>query len=305
MNFREQGLSLEEIRELDMVNYLASLGHEPQKIKKNGVDYWYLSPLRNEGEASFKINRQMNRWYDHGMGKGGNLIDFGLLYFKCSFREFMDRFGTGFSLEQPTALPFINQGVCNEKAQKLIILKDGPLYAYPLVHYLHERRIPLSIAEQFCRQVSYQLDGRNYYGVGFKNNAGGFEIRNSYSKLSSSPKDITSIGKGSEEVHIFEGFMDFLSFKTIHQDDPMTKSDCLILNGASMFEKGRAAIANYASKRLWLDRDTTGLAYTQYALSLKEGYRDESGLYHKHKDLNDWLRNKRLAAKKHVKLKVR
>ena len=35
--------------------------------KINNNDYWYLSPLRNEKEASFKINRSKNTWYDHGI----------------------------------------------------------------------------------------------------------------------------------------------------------------------------------------------------------------------------------------------
>src|SRR3982751_873173 len=79
----------ENARQIDLVNYLESLDHHPQKIR--GIDYWYLSPLRNEKTASFKVNRKLNLWYDHGLGKGGSLIDFGILYFDCSVKDFLER----------------------------------------------------------------------------------------------------------------------------------------------------------------------------------------------------------------------
>lgn len=305
MDFSEQRLSLAGIRELDMVDYLAALGHQPESVRKNGIDYWYLSPLRTEGEASFKINRQKNRWYDHGLGKGGNLIDFGLLYFNCTVRDFMDKFRDDFSLQQQAGQPFTARGDRNEKEHQLIITDERPLCAHPLLNYLQERHIPKPIADQFCREVSYVIGGRSYYGIGFKNDAGGYEIRNALFKGSCSPKAITTIVGGSDELHIFEGFFNFLSFKTIYQNDPAGNGDCLILNGAAQFEKARETMSSYEHKRLWLDRDATGIAYTKYALSLKEGYRDESELYRRYNDLNDWLRNRGLAPKKQMRLKIR
>ena len=87
MNFNKQRPSIEEARQTDMVEYLSKLGHEPAKIR--GVDYWYLSPLREERTPSFKVNRKLNRWYDHGLGKGGNIIDFAILYHNCTVGEFL------------------------------------------------------------------------------------------------------------------------------------------------------------------------------------------------------------------------
>lgn len=287
-----------------MVDFLAALGYQPEYIKK-GIDHWYLSPLRNEQEASFKINRQLNRWYDHGIGKGGNLIDFGLLYFTCSVKELLEKFNSDFLLHQ---LPEHDRVVWQDKRTKeasITVISERELYAYPLIHYLQERQIPLAIATQFCKEITYGLDSRSYYGIGFKNNAGGFEIRNPYYKCSSSPKDITTIGTGSEEVHIFEGFMDFLSFKALQQHDASASGDFVILNGAAMFERARAVLAAYPVKKLWLDRDATGIAYTRYALSLKENYQDESKLYASYKDLNEWLKAKGGLPQKKLKPKIR
>jgi hypothetical protein len=304
MNDNKNKRSLEEIRDSDLVNYLASLGHQPEAVKKNGTDYWYLSPLRTEGEASFKVNRTKNRWFDFGLGQGGNLIDFGVLYFNCNVGEFLGKFRDGFSIQQRTDLPFISHEGMDEKDSKIIITGERGISSYWLFRYLRERHIPVSIANGFCREVCYELDGKSYYGIGLKNNAGGYEIRNAFFKCSSSPKDVTTIGSGSDEVHIFEGFFDFLSFKTIYQNAPSAASDCLILNGAAMFERARPLLEKYTVKRLWLDRDTTGLAYTKYALSLHNGYRDESGLYSQRKDLNEWLRHKGEAPKKRLRNKI-
>ncbi|MDT3402275.1 toprim domain-containing protein [Mucilaginibacter terrae] len=303
MENMKSGLSIEELRNLDLVDYLASLGHQPEYVKKDR-DFWYLSPLRLEGEASFKVNREINRWYDHGLGKGGNLIDFGLAYFGCNVRELMDKFRPGFSFQQHIAGERFINGKSDVHDSKITILSDRQLYAYPLINYLHERRIPVSVAGQFCREVNYQLDGRNYFGVGFKNDAGGYEIRNAFSKASSSPKDITRIGSGSDQLHVFEGFFDMLSFQTLYGIDAAFSGDMLVLNSAAFFERARPVMAEYPVKNLWLDHDTTGRAYTQFALSLKDGFIDRSGIYEKYKDLNDFLTGKLLKPKQQIGQKI-
>jgi DNA primase len=304
MEIRKRGLSLEEIRELDMVDYLSSIGHEPVHIKK-GIDYWYLSPLRAEKNASFKINRRKNRWYDHGEGTGGNLIDFGLRYYQCTVGEFLQKINDNLSFQQQPlkqAELKVNQ---EEKESKIIILREKPITSYPLIRYLEERKISMAIAGQFCSEIIYELNSREFYGIGFKNDSGGYEIRNPDFKASSSPKDITTIQNGAREAQVFEGFMDFLSFKTIHQNQPESNGDFIILNGAAFFEKARPAMEQHEIIRLWLDRDTTGRKYTKYALSLDHRYRDESDLYRQHKDLNDWLRTKDQRPRKALRLKIR
>jgi len=61
----------------------------PTKIRSN--NYWYLSPLRNEKEASFKIDRNKNLWYDHGAGKGGTVVDFVMQYLNCDISRALQK----------------------------------------------------------------------------------------------------------------------------------------------------------------------------------------------------------------------
>ena len=93
-------ISIDEARKIDIVEYLEKLGYQPQKIRNN--DYWYLSPLRDEKTASFKVNRKLNAWYDHGIGKGGNMIDFGIMYHRCSIPELLQKLSPSFSFHRET-----------------------------------------------------------------------------------------------------------------------------------------------------------------------------------------------------------
>jgi hypothetical protein len=304
-NLNDNNFNWNTIRDLDLVDYLASLGYQPETVKNGGTAYWYLSPLRNEREASFKVNRIRNQWFDFGLHTGGNTIDFGIAYFNCTLRELMDKFRSDPSLQQlPVAVPAHPQEL-NTKENKIVALRERPLNAFSLQKYLHERMIPLSVAKLHCCELSYEVNNRPFYAIGFKNDSGGFEIRSPIGKYSSSPKDITTVNQGATEVDVFEGFMDFLSFKTLHQQEAGNRRNFVVLNGAGLFEKARSFMEKHDRVRLWLDRDGTGVAYTKYALALDKKYRDESALYYKYKDLNDWLCNKTLLPNKHLKQKIR
>jgi len=285
-----QQISLAEIKNLDIVEYLAGQGFQPETIKKNGNDHWYLSPLRSESEASFKVNQNKNSWFDFGLYKGGNLVDFCLLYFKCTIPELLDKFSLQKSANLLPAVHFDHHEGLVDEAPLIHIISDNDLFRFPLKNLLVERAIPIEIAARYCREVDYEMNGHQLYAIGFKNDAGGYELRDPKFKRSSSPKDITTIINGADSVHVFEGFMDFLSWKVLHPEVPEKTFDFVVLNGAGMFERARPALAKYNVKHLWLDRDATGRGYTQYALTLKEGYADESTLYQNSKDLNDWLR---------------
>jgi hypothetical protein len=286
MNYTGNTISLTEIRQIDLVSYLSRLGHEPVRI--NNSDYWYLSPLRNEKIASFKVNRRINRWYDHGMGKGGNLIDFGTLYHQCTIGEFIRQLPEG--MTAPPKRPF-TKIIEEDKESKILITGEYGLTSGALLHYLQERRIPLPVAKAFCTEVSFSLHHKKYYGIGFKNDSGGYEIRNRHFKAGSSPKDMTTIRHHAGEAVVFEGFMDFLSFQATRGGQRPGKYDFVILNSLSFFERARSFMEAHDKIHLFLDNDAAGQRCRLQALSLSTRYTDESGLYAGYKDFNDWLVN--------------
>ncbi|MVT40018.1 DNA primase [Chitinophaga oryziterrae] len=293
-----------EANRIDLVDYLASLGYRPQKASNQ--DYWYLSPFREEKTPSFKINRQLNVWYDHGTGKGGNLVDFGILYFNCTVGVLLGRLSQhlptrSFSFQPPT--PSIGQQLTpspfagekkNTTENKIVILDTRLLAEKPLLEYLQKRSIPLEIATRFCKEVDFLLYGKKHTVIGFPNNAGGYELRNENFKGSSSPKDVTlQQGRRSDDLVVFEGFFNFLSFQTINREKQAPLSNCLILNSLSFFEKSRPVMEEYKTVHLILDRDTAGINATKKALDWNTGQQDKyinrSEFYKGHKDLNAWL----------------
>ncbi|MDJ1503557.1 toprim domain-containing protein [Xanthocytophaga agilis] len=306
MKARGDWKSIEHIKALDMVDYLAVLGHEPVKVRN--VNYWYHSPLRGEKTPSFKVNRQLNCWYDHGIGKGGTIIDFGMLYYQCSITEFLQKMNAGLVLSDPVNLvpKLVRESFSREPTSesKLTILQEAPLTSISLIRYLQSRCIPIDIARQFCCQVSYQMGGKDYYGIGFKNDSGGYEIRTPFFKASSSPKDITTIANSGKQVLVFEGFSDFLSHLTLGQEQPVAKADFVILNSVSFFEKAHPILEQYESIHLYMDRDPAGQKTTAHALSLSARYKEESHRYIGSKDLNEWLVNNTKPQRKNLKHKL-
>jgi len=299
MDFRKQKVSLTAIKETDMVDYLFALGYEPAKVRN--ADYWFCSPLRDEKTPSFKVNRRLNKWFDHGLGKGGNLIDFGIEYYQCSVSDFLQKFGVDFSIHQPGLDRSFERP--EEAESRIQILQVKPLFSTPLLHYLSHRKIPVKIASEFCKEVVYELAGKQYYAIGFENNAGGYELRNAFTKISSSPKDITVIENGAKDVSVFEGFFDLLSFMAIKDKERFSAQDYIVLNSIAFFDKARPILETHNQVSLYLDRDQAGLDLTKHALSKSNQYRDASSIYENHKDLNEWLVAEGKSLRKSLKLK--
>jgi DNA primase len=287
MNSRKQIISCEEIKKTDMVEYLFRLGIEPKKIYR--ADYWYLSPLRYEKTPSFKINRNKNCWYDFGIGKGGNIIDFAILYHDCTVVEFLKMVQNDFYFHQQ---PILNvQKKDDDPEDKIKILYAKTISSLVLIRYLHKRNISVPVAEKYCNEIVFRNHDKTFAALGFKNDSGGYELRNEFFKGSNSPKDITTIKNNHEKVIVFEGFFDFLSFISSVTKNQVVKTDFCILNSLSFFEKSRAFLEQHQAIHLYLDNDTAGIKTTSYAKSLGEKYIDESSFYKNYKDLNDWVVN--------------
>jgi hypothetical protein len=284
MKFGNNLPTIKEVKNTDIVDYLQKLGFKPVKVTRN--DHWYLSPFRDEKVPSFKVNRNMNRWYDFGDGKGGNIIDFGILYHRCSVSEFLKEMNASFSFRQQN----IQSTQEDEEAKRIKVINAKNISSLVLIRYLHKRRIPLDIATKFCKEIDYELYGKRYYALGFKNDAGGYELRNEKFKASSSPKDITLVKNDAENLAVFEGFFNFLSYLTMHQKQEQPARDFLILNSTSFFEKSLPLMQSYKYKHLYVDCDTTGQKCIQKAQAIdKNSFIDERALYKNYKDLNDWM----------------
>ena len=78
----------------------------------------------------------------------------------------------------------------DEEQKKIKVLEVKEISSLVLVRYLYKRRIPMPAAMKFCKEVDYELYGKRYFAIGFKNNAGGYELRNEKFKVSTLPKTL-------------------------------------------------------------------------------------------------------------------
>ncbi len=210
-------MNCEQANQIDLVDYLRVLGFIPQKISRG--DHWYLSPLREENHASFKVNRNKNVWYDHGLGKGGRLIDFATEYYGCNVYDALQKIVSfhpqnTFQNNITTSPIHLHENslVKNAPARELsikIITAKQPILDLMLCSYLKQRRIAKNIADKFCHEVAYKNAGKEttYKAIGFKNNAGGFELRNEYFKGSSSPKYVNYLDNQSNTINVLKAFL--------------------------------------------------------------------------------------------------
>jgi hypothetical protein len=148
-------------------------------------------------------------------------------------------------------------------------------------------------SNKYCYEVEF-INGEKekiFKAIGFKNNAGGYELRNEYFKGSSSPKYISYFNNKADNVTVFEGFFDFLSYHSLHQNQDQLLTNFLVLNSTSFFQRSLLLMEKHETIYLFLDNDLTGKRCAEIALKRSAKYKDESKLYKGYKDINDWMVN--------------
>ena len=180
--------------------------------------------------------------------------------------------------------------------RRISIGKICPLQSPALLSYLQSRYIAPAVASEHCREVPYTVGGRAYFAVGFRNDAGGWELRNARFKGCISPKHITTLDNSSDTVLVFEGFMDFLSYLTLKKT-PRPAVDSAVLNSVVNLPEELAFLQRHRTIHAFLDNDGAGHAATERIVHSCTGSDvvDQSCFYRQHKDLNDFLqeRNRR------------
>jgi hypothetical protein len=274
-------MNCKEANEILITDFLYSQGIEPKKIA--GGNYWYLSPLRDERTASFKVDPRINRWYDHGIGVGGKLVDLGIRLFEESVSEFLERLN---SFSPTFQFSFVQQ---ENKVEKPVIRKIKKLENKALVEYLVNRAIePLFIAQIFCHEIYFSIDDKNYFGIGFKNDRDGYEIRNKYFKGCLGAKSITTIqGNDSKNWVLFEGFFDFLS--AFQKGGVLTSYSFIILNSVNQIDQAIAELLEHKPESItaYFDNDEAGRKCFQSLLASFPGANDRSSFYEGFKDFNE------------------
>ena len=276
-------MNCNQFNSIKLEEVLVSLGHHP--TKQNEKEAWYLNPFSTENQASFKLDKRNNIWYLYSEGIGGNNTDFMIKYLNASVKEVLEW------AENQIFSSFHQQNFPNQKLENLHknyeIIEVKEIQHPALMEYLRTRKVETQT--EFLKEIHYQMNDKNYFGIGFKNNSGGYEIRNKYSKICLGKKDVSTIKNGSGNVKIFEGFFDFLSFKNIENFLEKEPSDYIILNSVSMIHNIKNSLGNYENIELYFDNDEAGNRAVKMLKNELENIEDCRVLYSDLKDLNEYL----------------
>ena len=277
----KQKINCETARNFSIVKALEKLGHFPKKTSEK--EAWFLSPFRSETQASFKVSKNHNRWYDHGIGIGGNVIDLVSKILKCTIKDALEFLNDGMP-----SFSFQQQQVFIEKEKGINIIKVQEIVHSALIQYLYSRNISLSIAKTYCKEVWYSYKGSQFFTIGLKNKLCGWELRNKFFKNSSTPKSYTYIKKRSSHLVILEGMFDLLSLAVL-DETLLNNSDIIVLNSISFIKDIEHYINNYKLANIYLDNDTAGRNAIEYLMNNYNNVIDNSYAYKNHKDLNELL----------------
>ena len=296
LNKKIKIMTYKEANNISIKDYLNSLGIQP--VTEKGSYGMYRSPLREDNTPSFKVDYNANLWCDYGTGEGGTLIDLVMKQNGCN------AYGAICRLEQDDTTSFSFHGkdlperdTKRQAASPIEIRRIQPLQNPALMRYLQERRISPGTAAPYVQEMYYRIGGKPYFALAFRNDSGGYELRNPRFKGSTS-KDITHIrqqGEPREKCLVFEGFMDYLSFLTLRMKNCPTmpdldRQDYVILNSTANVSKALDVMSLYERIHCMLDNDKAGYEATR-DIELEYSYRvrDFSHNYRGYSDLNDYL----------------
>jgi DNA primase len=281
-------MNCKQFNSVKLEEVLVSLGHHP--TKQNEKEAWFLNPFSKENQASFKINKNLNYWYLHSEGIGGNNVDFMKKYLNASVKEVLEW------AEKQNFSSFQQQNVIHSINSKpnYQITEIKKLQNEHLKSYLHQRGLS-QIIYPLIKEVHFTIGEKNLYAICFENLSGGWELRNSFYKGSLQKKDISILNFNNESqnqnkigkrIAVFEGFMDALSFVEMK---PFFNGDLLVMNSISLLNKTKDHLKNYSEIHLFLDNDKAGENCKTSILKSFPEAKNHSEIYALHKDLNEYF----------------
>lgn len=278
-------MDLDKIKSISIASYLQSIGCE---IKENRNYYgMYQSPYRSDTQASLKVDYGKNLWHDFGTGEGGSIIDLVMKVQNCNFKKALEHL----QKEGFTKASFsFHRNTFYKKKSPLVLTSVLPISSKGLIQYLYSRRILLDVANNYCKEVHFLIGEKPYYSIGFKNDSGGYVLRNKFCKQCTS-SGITTFQfphNDYDECLTFEGFFDFLSY-LILQDIKKIKTNAVVLNSVTNINKALPFLKKHKKVLTYFDNDDAGKKATLLIQRNGLSLHDKSLLYLGYNDLNEFL----------------
>ena len=273
-----------------MLALLAAIGYRP--VKKTGNEHLFLSPLRDSDTTpSFSVNETLGCWYDHGSGNGGNIIDFGLKYWpQLPFPEVLKKIANTLTIRPNEKLETKRKRTAI-KEPHYQVLETKELGANRAIRAYLENRGIWSAARGILKEVYYyvedaQKNRKNFFAAGWQNELGAWEVRNLHFKGCMGHKAISFIPGNADNLCVFEGFMNYLSWLT---DEPFCDDSILVLNSLALIQSGVSKAKPFANIATYFDNDPSGRAATAAFKEALPQSVDHSWVYEGYNDYNDMV----------------
>lgn len=289
---------MHKLNTISIKAYLAKHNIHPVKEKRNIA--MYHSPFRDDTNASFKVDLEKNLWIDFGTNEGGTMIDLVMKLKNYSVHEAMNELTNEFM----TSLNHDNSFSFHRKEPKLsITIQQVTELAHPaLLQYLEKRAIDIQLAREYCKQIHYSSNDRNYFAIGFKNDSDGWNLRNEYFKGCTSMDISTAKVVDSSTCLVFEGFMDYLSYLTMN-DLKKSTNNIVVLNSVVNLSKAIDFVKSHDKVFTYLDNDEGGRKATLQINQVCKIHFNKSTDFANFKDLNEFLIANKKEKKQEVKQK--
>lgn len=285
---------------IDYFQYLERNGRV-EFDRKYGKDYYFKTDNN-------KFSVSDSSFYDFKTGRGGKIIKAVMEMEDKRWKEAVDFFKdfgkviitSDLKQEFAEKRENIDENTNNDKSETKIIRSILPNNK-KLIEYFESRGISKEVLKKNAKQIHYEAQGKRYFGIGLENQSGGYEIRNPMMKTKIGKNDITIVkGDKQDEMVVFEGFTDMLSFLQLMKDNGRENRRTLIcLNSVTNTDKFIGKILGFKGKMfLLLDGDSAGNLATE---KIKNGFGEDKvkdirqlyGIYEGgNNDLNDYLKKK-------------
>lgn len=284
-------MNAEQSKKIQIIDFLKSINILPERISR--MEYWYRSPFRQETEASLKVAANINLWYDHGLGKGGDLIDLLKAMYNCGPSQALSILEKQ-NPEKPLSPTIINNNENLKNSISINHIKD--ISNINTLNYIKSRSVDINDVKRFAKEVHYRCGEYNFIGVGIPTLSNGWEINTQGKKNSTSPKDISLFNFDKKEIAVFEGMFNCFSlFK--HNFELASNCDFLIMNSVSFKNQAAQLLSksSYTSIHIYTDNDDSGNSaakcITEVCLPLSIKIQDHRAEYNQGNDLNDHIRS--------------
>ena len=283
---------------IDYFLYLEKIG-KVNFDRKSGHDYYFIND-----NSKFSVNKTGYFDFKGGNGEGGKIIKAVMTLENKTWKEALDFLKDFSGMEFQNSIlerkDHIKKKFPEENESKTIITNEFKPNNSKLLEYYENRGISKDILEQYTKQVHYQSGEKSYFGIGMENLSKGYEIRNPMMKTKIGKNDISVIEGSKNEMIVFEGMTDTLSFLQLLKDSKNTNNRKLVtLNSIVNVSKFLERYGDFEGKMfLCLDGDIAGDKATKEIQDAFKGknIKDIRELYHisanENNDLNDYLKNK-------------